>query len=84
MIEITTLRPVAIAAVALSITFLFAAKYIAAGVWILFALTIFLVEKVGIDNMTSLNRAEAILAWIFLLSFISLSIFQVVKDFARN
>jgi hypothetical protein len=84
MIEITTLRPIAIGAIALGITFLFAANYVAAGVWILFALTIFLIEKVGIDNMTSLTRAEVILAWIFLLSFIGISIFQVVKDFARN
>jgi hypothetical protein len=84
MIEITTLRPVAIGAIALGITFLFAANYVAAGVWILFALTVFLVEKVGINNMTSLARADAILAWIFLLSFVSLSIFQVAKDFARN
>jgi hypothetical protein len=84
MIEISSLRPVAIAAIALGISFAIATNYLAAGVWMCFGITILLVEKVGMDSMTRLLRPEVIFTWMFFLAFISLSIYQVVKDYARN
>lgn len=84
MIEISSLRPVAIAAIALGISFAIAANYLAACVWVCFGITILLVEKVGLDSMTRQLRPEVIFTWMFFLAFISLSIYQVVKDYVRN
>jgi hypothetical protein len=84
MIEINSMRPIAIAAIALGVSFAIATNYVAAGVWVCFGITVLLIEKVGMDNMTRLFRPEVIFTWIFFLAFISLSIYQVVKDYARN
>jgi hypothetical protein len=84
MIEISSLRPVAIAAIALGVSFAIATNYIAACVWICFGITILLVEKVGVDSLTRLFRPEVLFTWIFFLAFVSLSIYQVVKDFAKS
>ncbi|WP_019501039.1 hypothetical protein [Pseudanabaena sp. PCC 6802] len=84
MIEINSLRPIAIAAIALGVSFAIATNYVVAGVWVCFGITILLIEKVGIDSMTRLLQPEVIFTWMFFLAFISLSIYQVVKDFVRT
>ncbi len=84
MIEISSLRPVAIAAIALGISFAIATNFVAAGAWISFGITILLVEKVGMDSITHLFRPEVTFTWMFFLAFIGLSVYQVVKDYARN
>jgi hypothetical protein len=84
MIEINSMRPIAIAAIALGVSFAIATNYVAAGVWVCFGITILLIEKVGMDSMTRLFRPEVIFTWMFFLAFISLSIYQVIKDYARN
>jgi hypothetical protein len=84
MIEINSLRPVAIAAIALGISFAIATNFVTSGVWICFGISILLAERVGMDSMNRILKPEVMFAWMFFLAFISLSIYQVVKDYARN
>jgi hypothetical protein len=80
MIEINSLRPVAIASVLLGISFAIAANYLTSCVWISFGTTIFLVEKVGIDRMNRLFRPEVFMAWVMFSVFIVLSFYQIFQD----
>lgn len=84
MIEINSLRPVAIASIGLGISFIIIADYVAAGVWISLGITILLVEKVGVHSMNHLIRPEVFFTWILFIVFISLSVYQVVKDYGNN
>ncbi|TVP63780.1 MAG: hypothetical protein EA343_06860 [Nodularia sp. (in: Bacteria)] len=73
-----------IIALLIGITFLILSDYIAAGVWLCYGLATLLVNKVGSSNMDNFSRIDVIIAWATIVSFISLLLFQLHRDFVAR